>query len=60
MAAVSEIAPAFEIIEDRRAVYRETRATSLIADNAWSGGVVARRHGGRSIRRAASATSKAC
>lgn len=38
--AVDAIAPAFELIEDRHAVYRETRATSLIADNAWNGGVV--------------------
>ena len=40
MAAPSDVAPAFEIIEDRRAVYRETRAATLIADNAWNGGVV--------------------
>lgn len=39
-AAVDAIAPAFELIEDRNAVYRETKATSLIADNAWNGGVV--------------------
>ncbi len=39
-AAVSDIAPAFEIIEDRKANYRDTRGTSLIADNAWNGGVV--------------------
>ena len=39
-AAVSDIAPAFELIEDRNAVYRETSAWSLIADNAWNGGIV--------------------
>lgn len=40
MAAVSDIAPAFELIDDRHAVYRETRATSLIVENAWNAGVV--------------------
>ncbi|WP_342360297.1 2-keto-4-pentenoate hydratase [Terrarubrum flagellatum] len=40
MAAVGGIAPAFELIEDRHADYRDTKATSLIADNAWNGGVV--------------------
>jgi 2-oxo-3-hexenedioate decarboxylase/2-keto-4-pentenoate hydratase len=38
--AVAEIMPAFELIEDRLADYRSTRALSLIADNAWNGGVV--------------------
>ncbi len=38
--AVAAVMPAFELIEDRRAVYRETRAQSLIADNAWNGGIV--------------------
>jgi 2-keto-4-pentenoate hydratase len=38
--AISTVMPAFELIEDRNAVYRETRATSLIADNAWNGGIV--------------------
>jgi 2-keto-4-pentenoate hydratase len=32
--------PAFELIEDRNAVYKETRATSMIVDNCWNGGVV--------------------
>jgi 2-keto-4-pentenoate hydratase len=31
---------AYELIEDRNAVYAETRATSMIADNCWNGGVV--------------------
>jgi len=38
--AVAAVMPAFELIEDRRAVYKETRALSLIADNAWNGGIV--------------------
>ena len=38
--AVDTIMPAFELIEDRNASYRETRALSLIADNAWNGGIV--------------------
>ena len=32
--------PAYELIEDRHAVYAETKATSMIADNCWNGGVV--------------------
>ena len=32
--------PAFELIEDRHAVYKETRALSLIADNTWNAGIV--------------------
>jgi 2-keto-4-pentenoate hydratase len=32
--------PAFELIEDRNAVYTQTRATSMIVDNCWNGGVV--------------------
>jgi 2-keto-4-pentenoate hydratase len=39
-AAVGAVMPAFELIEDRNAVYKETRAVSLIADNAWNGGIV--------------------
>ena len=39
-AAIATIMPAFELIEDRHAVYKETRATTLIADNAWNGGIV--------------------
>lgn len=38
--AVAELMPAFELIEDRHAVYKETSALSLIADNAWNGGIV--------------------
>jgi len=39
-AAVSEVMAAFELIEDRFADYKSSRALSLIADNAWNGGVV--------------------
>jgi 2-keto-4-pentenoate hydratase len=39
-AAIGAVMPAFELIEDRNAVYKETRALSLIADNAWNGGIV--------------------
>lgn len=39
-AAIAEVMPAFELIEDRRAHYKSTRALSLIADNAWNGGIV--------------------
>ncbi|MFO7298257.1 MAG: fumarylacetoacetate hydrolase family protein [Pseudomonadota bacterium] len=39
-AAVAEVMPAFELIEDRGADYKSTNALSLIADNAWNGGVV--------------------
>ena len=31
---------AYELIEDRNAVYAETKAASMIADNCWNGGVV--------------------
>lgn len=37
---IAEVMPAFELIEDRRANYKETRAYSLIADNAWNAGIV--------------------
>jgi 2-keto-4-pentenoate hydratase len=37
---VAEIMPAFELIEDRNAVYRETSALSMIADNCWNAGIV--------------------
>jgi 2-keto-4-pentenoate hydratase len=37
---VAEIMPAFELIEDRLADYKSTKALSLIADNAWNGGIV--------------------
>ena len=35
-----EVMAAYELIDDRKAVYRECRALSLIADNAWNAGVV--------------------
>ena len=38
--AVSEIMAAFELIEDRKADYKSCKALSLIADNAWNGGIV--------------------
>lgn len=38
--AVAEVMPAFELIEDRGADYKRTSALTLIADNAWNGGVV--------------------
>jgi 2-keto-4-pentenoate hydratase len=31
---------AYELIEDRNAVYTETQATSMIVENCWNGGVV--------------------
>ena len=37
---VAELMPSFELIEDRRAVYRETNALSMIADNCWNAGIV--------------------
>lgn len=39
-AEISEVMPAFELIEDRNAVYRETQAKSMIADNCWNAGIV--------------------
>ena len=39
-AAVTHIMPAFELIEDRFADYKTSMALSLIADNAWNGGIV--------------------
>ena len=38
--AVGEIMAAFELIEDRHADYKSSKALSLIADNAWNGGIV--------------------
>jgi 2-keto-4-pentenoate hydratase len=38
--AVGEIMAAFELIEDRNADYKSSKALSLIADNAWNGGIV--------------------
>jgi 2-keto-4-pentenoate hydratase len=37
---ITEVMPAYELIEDRNAVYKETRPTTLIADNAWNAGIV--------------------
>ena len=37
---ITEVMPAFELIEDRNANYKESRALTLIADNAWNGGIV--------------------
>jgi 2-keto-4-pentenoate hydratase len=39
-AAVDGVCPAIEIIDDRGADYRLLDALSLIADNAWNGGIV--------------------
>jgi 2-oxo-3-hexenedioate decarboxylase/2-keto-4-pentenoate hydratase len=39
-AAIDAAMPAFELIEDRHAVYRETEAHSMIVDNCWNGGIV--------------------
>jgi 2-keto-4-pentenoate hydratase len=38
--AVSAVMAAFELIEDRHADYKTCKALSLIADNAWNGGIV--------------------
>jgi 2-keto-4-pentenoate hydratase len=38
--AVAAAMPAFELIEDRHAVYRETEVRSMIVDNCWNGGIV--------------------
>lgn len=38
--AVAEVMAAFELIEDRFADYKTCNALSLIADNAWNGGIV--------------------
>ena len=38
--AVQAAVPAFELIDDRNANYGSLDATSMIADNAWSGGVI--------------------
>ncbi|MGL4323319.1 MAG: 2-keto-4-pentenoate hydratase [Beijerinckiaceae bacterium] len=39
-AATGFITPAFELIEDGHAIYKETRAASLIADNSWNAGII--------------------
>jgi 2-keto-4-pentenoate hydratase len=38
--AVTHVMAAFELIEDRFADYKSSKALSLIADNAWNGGIV--------------------
>lgn len=39
-AAVDAAMPAFELIEDRNAIYRDTEAHSMIVDNCWNAGIV--------------------
>jgi 2-keto-4-pentenoate hydratase len=39
-AAVGAVVPAFELIEDRNADYGTIDAFSVVADNAWNGGIV--------------------
>ncbi len=39
-AAVAEVMAAFELIEDRNADYKTSKATTLISDNAWNAGIV--------------------
>ena len=39
-AAVDAVAPAIEVIDDRRADYRALDVLSLIADNSWNAGIV--------------------
>lgn len=38
--AVAAAMPAFELIEDRHADYKQTEVVSLIVENCWNGGVV--------------------
>jgi 2-keto-4-pentenoate hydratase len=38
--AVDAVCPAIEIIDDRHADYRDLEVLSVIADNAWNGGIV--------------------
>jgi 2-keto-4-pentenoate hydratase len=40
MPFVAGAMPAYELIEDRRAIYTETQAVSMIVENCWNGGVV--------------------
>jgi 2-keto-4-pentenoate hydratase len=40
LGAVGEVMAAYELIEDRNAVYKGSDARTLIADNSWNGGVV--------------------
>ena len=37
---IAAVRPAFELIEDRAADYSDLDANTIIADNAWCGGVV--------------------
>jgi 2-keto-4-pentenoate hydratase len=39
-AEITEVMHAYELIEDRNAVYKECRVSTLIADNAWNAGIV--------------------
>lgn len=39
-ATLSEVMPAYELIEDRNADYKSSKALSLICDNAWNAGIV--------------------
>jgi 2-keto-4-pentenoate hydratase len=39
-AGVAEVMAAFELIEDRNADYKSSKAYSLICDNAWNAGIV--------------------
>jgi 2-keto-4-pentenoate hydratase len=39
-AAIVEVMPAFELIEDRNADYKTSKAHTLICDNAWNAGIV--------------------
>jgi 2-keto-4-pentenoate hydratase len=38
--AIAAALPAFELIEDRKADYATTQASSLIVENCWNGGIV--------------------
>ncbi len=38
--AIGALMPAFELIEDRNADYKQTGAFSIIADNCWNAGIV--------------------
>ena len=38
--AIDAVMPAFELIEDRHAVYKDTTALSMTADNCWNAGIV--------------------
>jgi 2-keto-4-pentenoate hydratase len=38
--AIGAVMPAFELIEDRNADYKQTNVVTLIADNCWNAGIV--------------------